>query len=161
MEPSEALPSRQKEWRVRDDAQLHALLRELNRGGHSSDERIEIAPEESAPVSAGDRTEEPSLDVSTRHSDSKSPQIAPERPSLGRRAIRSFARFFITVLIGVSATLAWQSYGEEAKNILRRRFPEVSWVFPVSPTQQSQSKASYVAVTAAPDLGQQLKPITL
>ncbi len=40
---------------------------------------------------------------------------AMRRPSIGTRILRSLARFFAAVLIGIGLTLAWQSYGEQAK----------------------------------------------
>jgi hypothetical protein len=44
-----------------------------------------------------------------------SPDAVIKRPSLGRRASRSLARMLIVFCIGVSTTLAWQSYGEAAR----------------------------------------------
>ena len=38
-------------------------------------------------------------------------QLASGRPSIGRRIFRTLTRFSIAVLIGVGATLGWQSYG--------------------------------------------------
>ena len=40
---------------------------------------------------------------------------AMRRPSLGTRILKLLARFFAAVLIGIGLTLAWQSYGEQAK----------------------------------------------
>ena len=37
-----------------------------------------------------------------------------KRRSISKRMVRALARFFIVVLIGVGATLAWQSYSDEA-----------------------------------------------
>jgi hypothetical protein len=44
---------------------------------------------------------------------------AMSRPSIGTRMFRSLARFVAVVLIGVGLTLAWQSYGEQAKEFAR------------------------------------------
>jgi len=49
---------------------------------------------------------------SPRPSGLKDDHIASDRPSIGRRIFRTLTRFFIAVLIGVGATLAWQSHGE-------------------------------------------------
>ena len=38
---------------------------------------------------------------------------------------RGFARF--AVLIGVAATLAWQSYGDSAKQVIATKAPELGW----------------------------------
>lgn len=55
-------------------------------------------------------------------------------PSIGRRIFRTLSRLFIAVLLGVGATLAWQSYGEEAKEMVRTQAPSLSWLLPVSST---------------------------
>ena len=44
-------------------------------------------------------------------------QVASDEPAIGRRIFRNIARFFFVVLIGVSITLAWQSYREESQNL--------------------------------------------
>ena len=43
----------------------------------------------------------------------KNTQVANDRPSITRRIIRALGRFSVAVLIGVGATLVWQSYGGE------------------------------------------------
>jgi hypothetical protein len=58
------------------------------------------------------------------------------------------------VLIGVSITLAWQSYREEAKEVVRTWVPPLGWLLP--PTMKLAASAE-----APPELGQQLKPIAL
>ena len=40
-----------------------------------------------------------------------------------RRSSRGFARYLVAILIGVSATLAWQSYGDVAKQIIATSAP--------------------------------------
>ena len=54
---------------------------------------------------------------------------ASGKPSIGRRAFRSVAHFFITaliaVLIGVAASSAWQSYGDDAKEMVRTWAPSL------------------------------------
>lgn len=54
----------------------------------------------------------------THRSAFKSPSKS-DRPSVTRRILRGFVRFFFAVLIGVAGTLGWQSYGDEAKEIVR------------------------------------------
>jgi hypothetical protein len=43
------------------------------------------------------------------------------------RRSRGFRRYLVAILIGVAATLAWQSYGESAKQIIATRAPELGW----------------------------------
>jgi hypothetical protein len=114
---------------------------------------------------------EPSLRVRPRPSSFNSDQLASDGPSIGRRMFRVLTRFFIAVLIGVGATLAWQSHGDDAKQIVRTWAPSLGWLFPPdgpvsaqnaalpqsAPLTQSAAPASAVAVG---ELVQQIEPIT-
>jgi hypothetical protein len=80
-------------------------------------------------------------------------QLASGRPSIGRRIFRTLTRFSITVLIGVGATLGWQSYGDAAKEVLVARAPTLAWMLSVSTT-----KSPVMAATSA-DPMQQLAPL--
>ena len=80
-----------------------------------SDQRIRMAREGSN-FSAGLQVVEPSIQVS---SGASSYQFVRNRPSIGRRISRNSAHFFIAALIGVGATFAWQSHGNEAKEMVR------------------------------------------
>jgi len=44
-----------------------------------------------------------------------------------RRGSGGFPRYLVGILIGVAATLAWQSYGSAAKQIIATRTPELGW----------------------------------
>jgi hypothetical protein len=90
---------------------------------------------------------------SPRPSGFKDDQVASGRSSIGRRTFGTLARFFMVVLIGVGATLAWQSYGDEAKEMLLARAPTLGWLLSVSVTK------SPAATTNSPDLVQQLAPL--
>src|SRR5262249_23463856 len=68
-----------------------------------------------------------------------------KKQSGGRRMVRSFARFCIAVLIGVGATLAWQSHGDEATEIIRARAPSLSWLLPSSTRSPLDGQASTAA----------------
>jgi hypothetical protein len=78
---------------------------------------------------------------------------ASGRPTIGRRIFRTLTRFSIAVLIGVGATLGWQSYGDVAKEMLVARAPTLAWVLSVSTT-----KSPVVAATST-DPMQQLAPL--
>jgi hypothetical protein len=90
---------------------------------------------------------------SPRSSSLRDDQVVSDRPSVGRRILRTLTRFVIAVLIGVGATLAWQSYGDEARKIAVARAPTLSWLLSVSTT-----KSPAVAATS-PDPAQQLEPL--
>ena len=44
-----------------------------------------------------------------------------------RRGSRGFGRFLLAALIGVAATLAWQSYGDATKQVIATKAPELGW----------------------------------
>jgi hypothetical protein len=81
-----------------------------------------------------------------RSSDFKNTQVASDRPSITRRIIRALARFSAAVLIGVGATLAWQSYGGE---MVRAWAPSLGWLLPVSPSEELQAQVKPVALDLA------------
>jgi hypothetical protein len=83
----------------------------------------------------------------------KDDHVASDRPSIGRRIFRTLTRFFIAVLIGIGATLAWQSHGDAARDMVVARAPLLGWLFSVSTT-----KSPAVAATA-PEPVQQLEPL--
>ena len=80
-------------------------------------------------------------------------EVASDRPSIGRRMLRSLTRFSIAALIGVGATLGWQSYGDAAKEMVIARAPTLAWLLPISTT-----KPPVVAATS-PGPVQQLEPL--
>jgi hypothetical protein len=90
---------------------------------------------------------------SPRPSGFRDDRVASGRSSIGRRIFGTLTRFFIVVLIGVGATLAWQSYADEAKQMLLARAPTLGWLLSVSVTK------SPAATTNSPDLMQQLAPL--
>ena len=80
-------------------------------------------------------------------------QPAISRPSIGRRMFRTLIRFSIAVLIGVGATLGWQSYGDTAKEMLVAQAPTLGLVLSVPTT-----KSPVVAATST-DSMRQLAPL--
>jgi hypothetical protein len=79
-------------------------------------------------------------------------QVATERPSNSRRMFR-YSRFALAVLIGVGATLGWQSYGDEARKIIIEQVPTLASSLAVSKMK------SPVVATTSPELVQ-LIPLT-
>jgi hypothetical protein len=78
-------------------------------------------------------------------------QPASRRPSIGRRMFRTLTRFSIAVLIGVGATLGWQSYGDAAKEMLVAQAPALGLLF-------STTKSPVGAATST-DTTRQLAPL--
>ena len=98
----------------------------------------------------GRRRMKPSIDPPHHYRFGDGP-LASGRPSIGRRIFRTLTRFSIAVLIGVGATLGWQS--DAAKEMLVARAPTLAWVLSVSTT-----KSPVVAATST-DPMQQLAPL--
>ena len=78
--------------------------------------------------SAGPRVTESSLDPTLRPADVSNAPSLTDRPSLGRRTSRSLARFLVATCVGVAATLAWQSYGGTAEQMIANSAPQLRWL---------------------------------
>ncbi len=126
MHYSQSPPLAEKEWQTAEAHDLDAI----------SDQRIGVRPVK------------PSSPRPSKHD-----QVASDRPPVGRRIFRTLARFFIAVLIGVGGTLAWQSYGDAAREMVMVRAPTLAWLLSVSTT-----KSPAVAATS-PAPVQQLEPL--
>ena len=77
------------------------------------------------------------------------------RPSLGKRASRTLARLLITFCIGVAATLAWQSYGDAARQMIANSYPQLGWLAPQA-APLAQTAPNMVAPAAAAALSPEL-----
>ena len=84
--------------------------------------------------------------------DAKNNRFSSKRPSLGKRALSAFVRFLITLGIGIGGTLAWQSYGDEARQIIATAYPEqLGWVAPqAAPSSPGAQNASAAVASPAP-----------
>ena len=144
MQPSQGRPNSQ--YRERD-----IVPRDLDAGRISPNRHIggQEEPEyhaESPPVAP------PSY---ARYSGFENRQPARSRPSISKRVFRAVARFVFAVLLGVAATLGWQSYGDKASVMVKAWDPSLSWLLLV-PTPGSP-----VAATTLPELAEQIKPMSL
>src|SRR5262245_30792216 len=80
-----------------------------------------------------------------------------QKRSIGRRISRAFARFTIVFLLGIGATLAWQSYSDEAREMVRTEVPSLAWLLPVSTAKPSpDNQASAAAPVTSDELVEQL-----
>ena len=125
------------EWQTAEETSSGGPARDLHA---RSDQRV------------GTRPMKPSI-RSPRPSGLNDDQVASDRPSIGRRIFRTLTRFIIAVLIGIGATLAWQSHGDAAREMVVARAPSLGWLLSVSTT-----KSPAVAATA-PDPLPQLEPL--
>jgi hypothetical protein len=106
------------------DQQLHAVLEDLQGVG------LQPNPvEEDEPVERDDHR--PGIASYLDHEASERKAIYDRlvaiENAIKRRGSRGFRRYLVAILIGVAATLAWQSYGESAKQIVATRAPELGW----------------------------------
>src|SRR6267143_5805476 len=124
-----------KEWQTAEDTSSGGPARDLHA---RSDQRI--------------RPMKPSI-RSPRPSGLNDDQVASDRPSIGRRIFRTLTRFFIAVIIGIGATLAWQSHGDAARDMVVARAPLLGWLLSVSTTKSAAGAAT------APDPLPQLVPL--
>jgi hypothetical protein len=124
-----------KEWQTADETSSGAPVRDLHA---RSDQRIGIRPMEPSM-----RSPRPSV-LKDRHD-------ASRRPSIGTRMLRTLTRFIIAVLIGVGATLAWQS--DAARDMVVAQAPSLGWWLSVSTTKSASGAAT------APDPMPQLEPL--
>jgi hypothetical protein len=79
-----------------------------------------------------------------------------KRPSRNKQGVRGLARFLITICLGVAATLAWQSYGDAAKEMIATSSPQLAWLAPQAPASDMIAPTA----PASPD-PRQLKEMTL
>jgi hypothetical protein len=127
--PEDTFP--EQEW-MTDEAT--SSTRRMRDQGTRSDQRLGILPRQPSSYPKDD-------------------QVATTRAPIGRRIVRTLTRFFITVLIGVGATLAWQSYGDAARETMAAQSPLLAWLLPASQTQPP------LAAVGSPDQTQQLAPL--
>jgi hypothetical protein len=95
---------------------------------------------------------------STRVTDPSPPPVDVTEPrpsrhhgSLGRRASRAFLRFLITLAVGVGGTLAWQAYGDDARQLMASAYPEqLGWMAPQATTALAPQSAPVALASDAP-----------
>jgi hypothetical protein len=71
----------------------------------------------------------------------------------GKRALRTLSGLSIAFCIGVAATLAWQSYGDAARETVANAYPQLGWLAPQG--EPVTPNAPAVAAPAATALDQQ------
>jgi hypothetical protein len=80
---------------------------------------------------------------------------------IGKRASRTLARFLIMFCIGVAATVAWQSYGDAAREMIANSSPQLGWLAPQTapPAQTAPNMVASAAPAALSPEPLQLKAI--
>lgn len=101
----------------------------------------------------------------------EAPAVSPadlknDRSANGQRpprkgALHTVSSFLVAFCIGVAATLAWQSYGDTAREMIANAQPQLGWLAPQGePVTQRAPEAVAVAAPAAPAFDLQLNAIS-
>jgi hypothetical protein len=86
----------------------------------------------------------------------------PRHRSGRTKAMLSLNGLLITFCIGIAATLAWQSYGDAARQIIASSHPQAGWLAPrTAPIAYSASGTTGLAAQAAPSPDQRLNAISV
>src|SRR5258707_184943 len=98
-----------------------------------------------------------------RPADLKNDRSPKRRQSLAARVPLAIARFLITFGVGVATTLAWQSYGDSARELIANSGPEFGGLAPqAAPVERSvPDRIEPAATRAAAADPQQLNPLSL
>jgi len=128
---------------------------ERERGLRHADDLISLAskgwrsgedarvPREKSDASAGLQITIPSTQVSPH---TFANEFVSNRPPTGRRISRALSYFSIMALIGAGAAFAWQSHGDDAKEMVRTWIPSIGRLL-----SDPMTKASPDAVAKRPD----------
>lgn len=82
--------------------------------------------------------------------------LQSEQPPLRKRASRALARFLVTFCTGAAATLALQSYGDAAREMIANSYPQLGWLAPqAEPVAQNAPETITLVAPAAPSLDQE------
>ena len=96
----------------------------------------------------------PPVDLRFRRAAVNNVEVPGDRPSIGRRAVRAFIRFLWVACLG-GAGVAWQFYGDEAKQIIAKSAPPFALILlpplenPRLPEQPTPSAVQASATKAA------------
>jgi hypothetical protein len=94
------------------DQQLRTILEDLGRVAHQDEHYSGFTPY---------------LDQEASERKALYDRLGAIEGEMKRRRSGGFVRYLVAILIGVAATLAWQSYGEAAKQIIATRAQELGW----------------------------------
>lgn len=67
--------------------------------------------------------------------------------------MRAFFRFIMAICLGIAGTLAWQAFGDDARQLVAQQWPQLAWLAPApdpAPAAQANASAAEDAVASAP-----------
>jgi hypothetical protein len=104
---------------------------------------------------------EPSVDTTAPlAADLQNDRFLSEQPSWRKRGLLAVVRFLIAACIGGAATLAWQSYGEEARQVIASSSQQLGWLAPRAEAVTPAEPDTIASATPSADQ-QQLESISL
>jgi hypothetical protein len=87
--------------------------------------------------------------AAVRPAEFRNDPLLGEKPPLGRRATRAVIRFLIAVCVGIAGSLAWQSYGGVAREMIANRVPQLAWISSRPVTSQAPGPAAATGQAAS------------
>jgi hypothetical protein len=96
----------------KSDQQLHTILENLGRVAPQDDLHSGLTPR---------------LDLEALERKAPDDRLGAIENQKKKRSSRGFTRYLLAICIGAAATLAWQSYGEAAKQMFAAKAPELGW----------------------------------
>jgi hypothetical protein len=96
----------------KSDQQLHTILENLGRVAPQDDLHSGLTPR---------------LDLDALERKAPDNRLGAIGNQKKKRSSRGFTRYLLAICIGAAATLAWQSYGEAAKQMFAAKAPELGW----------------------------------
>lgn len=147
----DALSVEMKEWLTAAEARTAGLACGSDAVRDQSDQYIGIARERSDFLPHEQWSHRSML---PRQPVARNDQFTLQRPSIGKRMFRALAWFFTVALLGVGATLAWQSHGEEAKRFVSAWAPPLSGLVATLPTNSPRKLGAAAEVDGSTSAGQ-------
>jgi hypothetical protein len=93
-----------------------------------------------------ERPDEANPVAAIRPRDDRSERLPPRR----RRPLRALFRFLLAVGIGVAGTLAWQAYGDMAREMAAAAYPQqLGWLTPLTPPAKPAAATAPAPATPA------------
>jgi hypothetical protein len=96
----------------KSDQQLHTILENLGRVAPQDDLHSGLTPR---------------LDLEALERKALDDRLGTIENEKKKRSSRGFTRYLLAICIGAVAILAWQAYGEAAKQMLAAKAPELGW----------------------------------
>jgi len=106
-------------------------------------------PASASDVSAGPQVDGPSVLATVRPAEFRNEPFPSKKASRSGRVTRAVTRFLIALFVGVAGSLAWQTYGDAAREMIANRVPQLAWISSRSVTGEPLGPAATTGQTAS------------